>query len=171
MSLRYVVITMCAIVHLCLVVAFVSTNFPHNVNVTWLRRSLETYQNFSGLFRDYSFFAPRVGTDLRAAFLLEFQSGETKVFSFTSNNREANFRYNNIVVSSMRDERGRDLFARSWAAKVLGEQTDAKKVTIVVESMDLPKMQEFKQGVQPEWRLVYVGTFDRKNVTKPAMLR
>ena len=161
---RHSVATLCAVVHLCFLVAFVSTGFPQNVGAPWLRHPLVIYQNLSGLFRDYGYFAPRVGTDLRATFLLELRSGGTEVFNFTSNNQEASLRYNNILMASMRDEQGRDLFSRSLAAKVLGERVDATKVTIVVEGRNIPEMRDYQQGMRPEWYLVYAGTFNRSIV-------
>lgn len=124
--------------------------------------ALRLYKNLSGAFRDYTFFAPNVASDVRAGFLLEDARGGTSFVAFRARNREVAFKYNSIIAVSMRDERGRDLFARSWAAFMLGSQPAAATVTVAVESFVLPPMPEYRAGLRPEWRTLYVGTFARQ---------
>ena len=148
------------IIHLILVSLFIWTNFPGDSD-NFASRALRTYKNLSGCFRDYSFFAPLVASDLRAGFYLE--EGNNKSFiSFTAPNQEIGFRYNCIIASCMRDARGRDLFTQSWAATIFGEYPNATTVRVVTEAFEVPTMEEYRQGKTPEWVLVYYGDFNRE---------
>lgn len=125
--------------------------------------ALRLYKNLSGAFRDYTFFAPAVASDVKAGFLLEDTEGHASFVAFRARNREVAFKYNSIVAVSMRDERGRDLFAQSWAALMLGSHPAATSVTVVVDSFVLPPMKEYRAGARPAWQTIYAGTFARRN--------
>jgi hypothetical protein len=123
-------------------------------------RALQTYGNLSGASRDYSFFAPNVASEVKAAFFVEGAAGgPSKLVTFDSDNREIVFRYACILKAGMQDPRVRDLFAQSWAALVLGSQPDAERVTVIVHRKDLPGMDEYRQGRRPAWKLIYAGEF------------
>ena len=88
--------------------------------------------------------------------------GTSEFEPFLAENLEVGFRYNCIVGSSMRDERLRDVMARSWAAVMLGSHPEAARVLVVAQSFELPAMQAFAAGQRPSWKLVYAGKFDRR---------
>lgn len=151
-----------ALLHLGFVVASVSMNFG-SLPRGPLRKAVLTYCNLSGTFRDYTFFAPGVASALKAGFLVEKEGGaEPTVVAFGSDSREITFRYGSIMRSGMQDERGRDLFAQSWAALILGNRPDADSVTVMVERMIVPSMEEYRRGLRPQWAAVYAGRFDRR---------
>jgi hypothetical protein len=156
-----------AALHIAFVVASVSMNFSR-LPAGILRRFALTYCNLSGTFRDYSFFAPGVASALKTGFLVEETGGgEPILVRFGSESREISFRYGSIMRSGMQDERGRDLFAQSWAALILGSRTGAEKVTVMVERMLVPSMEEYRRGERPAWTAVYVGEFDRRRAGPP----
>lgn len=155
------VVALAAVLHLAAVCLFVWRGTPEGPG-EW-RSIARTYQNVSGTFRDYTFFAPAVASDLRAGFFVEGEEeGRSTFVSVAARNREIGFRYNCIVASCMRDLAGRDLFARSWAALVLGSHPEARSTTVVVEAYDVPTMESYRQGQRPQWDLVYAGTFARR---------
>lgn len=158
--LRHWVFSGLAVVHLTMLVLFVWSGFAQSSPST-TASVVRTYRNFSGAFRDYAFFAPAVASDLRAGFILEYESGETRFLRFAADDREVAFRYNNIVAASMRDVRGRDLFAQSWAAFILGAHPDAVRASVITETFVVPSMAEYRAGERPDWTFVYVGRFER----------
>jgi hypothetical protein len=152
------------LLHLSLVVALIYTPLTGQVPGL-LGSGLKIYKNLTGIFRDYSYFAPSVGSDMKAGFFLETTDGRTAFLSFASDNIEIAFRYNVIVVATMRDPRARDLFAQSWAALLLGNRSDAARLTIVVKTFVVPTMANFRNGKQPEWVTLYAGEFERAKST------
>ncbi len=154
-----------AVLHLVFLSASVSTNFgrlPPGV----LRSTALSYSNLSGTFRDYSFFAPSVASALKAAFLVEVADGGLPTLvMFGTESREIAFRYSSIMRSGMQEERGRDLFAQSWSALVLGNRPAAESVTVMVKWMLVPSMEEYHRGQRPEWKPLYVGRFSSRRHT------
>jgi len=159
---KEIVITFLVLLHLSSVLVFIWADWPERSRRD-IHIALRTYQNLSGTFRDYAFFAPSVGNDIKAGFLVEDSSGNSHVVNFISDNREVNFRYNCIILACMRDIRGRDLFAQSWSALVLGSNPDAKDVTVMVKEFAVPTMEEYGRGQRPSWELLYVGKFARSS--------
>jgi hypothetical protein len=151
-----------AFLHLAFVVASVWMNFGR-LPAGIVKKAALTYCNVSGTFRDYSFFAPGVASALKAAFLVEEGTGGSPTLvTFGAESREIAFRYGSVMRSGMQDERGRDLFAQSWAALILGNRPSAESVTVMVERMLVPSMDEYRRGQRPEWTAVYAGRFSRR---------
>jgi hypothetical protein len=148
------------LLHLSLVVAFIYTPLTRQVP-SLLGSGLKIYKNLTGIPKGYSYFAPSVRSDMKAGFFLETTDGRTEFFAFTSDNAEIAFRYYRIVFATMRKPRGRDLLAHSWAAMLLGNRSDAAKLTIIVKTFDVPTMADFRNGKQPEWKTIYAGEFER----------
>ena len=159
---KEIIITFLVFFHLCSVMIFIWADWPER-SPRDLNKFLRTYQNLSGTFRDYAFFAPAIGNDIKAGFLLADASGNSRLVNFLADNREVNFRYNCIILACMRDIRGRDLFAQSWSALLLGTNPDAENVTVMVKEFTLPSMEEYSRGKRPQWELLYVGEFARRD--------
>jgi hypothetical protein len=161
MSITRALLVVAAFLHLLSVALFIWTVFAEDLPGK-LPGALRVYKNLSGTFRDYAFFAPEVASDLKAGFLLTDTAGEETFVNFVAKNREVGFRYNCIIAACMRDVRGRDLFAQSWAALLLGSRPDVDRVTVMVKTLDLPSMREYRTGKRPEWRTVYAAEFGRR---------
>jgi hypothetical protein len=157
-----------ALLHLVFVAASVSMNFGR-LSPGVVRSAVLSYCNLSGTFRDYTFFAPGVASALKAAFLVEEAAGgPPTLVTFAAESREIAFRYGSIMRSGMADERGRDLFAQSWSALILGSRPSAESVTVMVERMLVPSMDEYRRGQRPEWTPLYVGKFSRRRAPEGA---
>lgn len=150
-----------AALHLVLVALFIWTDFSEGADSAGLR-ALRSYKSASGIFRDYRFFAPAVASDMRAAFVLRKDGGDSELVPLATDNLEVGFRYNCIIGASMRNERVRDLMAQSWAAAMLGLHPEVPRVTVVAQAYDLPTMAGYAAGARPRWQTVYGGTFDHK---------
>lgn len=158
---RHRLLVTAALLHLLSVASFVWTGFAEGAPGT-LPETLRLYKNLSGSFRDYTFFAPAVASDVKAGFLVEDAAGELSFVTFQAQNREIAFKYNSIVAAGMRDARGRDLFAQSWAALMLGSRREVASVTVMVQAFSLPTMIEYGDGRRPEWTTIYAGKFARR---------
>jgi hypothetical protein len=150
-----------AALHLALVCLFIWTSVAESPGNP-LARTLRTYKNLSGIFRDYRFFAPSVSDDTRVGFYLERADGTSELESFSADNREVDLRYNCIVSSGMHDNKLHDILIQSWAAGVLGSHPEAARVTVIGQAYQLPSLQAFADGAQPRWKTIYAGTFDRR---------
>jgi len=160
--MRQRLVAVLALLHLGFVVASVSIDF-RGLPSGLPRQGAYTYCNLSGTFRDYTFFAPGVASALKTGFLVEDSAGGAPTMVvFGSESREVSFRYGSLMRSGMNDERGRDLFAQSWAALILGNDPGAANVTVMVERMIVPSMDEYRRGQRPQWAAVYAGKFDRR---------
>lgn len=152
-----------AILHLASVVLVVWVDLGRGASSA-AGTALRTYQSLAGTMRDYSYFAPSVASDTKAGFLLEDESGAPlSLVSFASDNKEIAFRYDSMISACMREERGRDYFAQSWAASLLGAKPEAAQVTVMVKRLDMPTMARYREGQRAEWKLLYAGTFTRRS--------
>jgi hypothetical protein len=128
-------------------------------------RAVQWYGAMSGADNDYGFFAPGVGAQLRAVFVLTDAEGRTWEDDFGSGpNQEVRLRLNR-VVSTFPAEDGeealrRDLLA-SWAGSMFGRHPEARKVEVRVEAYDVPSMAEYRGLARPQWVLVYAEMFVR----------
>jgi len=161
MRLKKVLGTSLVLLHLLLVAAFIWVGLPARVPGK-LGKALRTYNNLSGSFRDYTYFAPAVGDGYKAAFILEDEHGQAQVIDFLSANKEVDFRYQCLITVGMQHEELRDVFAQSWAALLLGSHPEARKVTVMAKRNHLPTMSQYRQGQRPIWVTVYAGEFVRR---------
>lgn len=166
MRLKQLLATSLVLAHLLLVAAFLWADFVREPSRP-LSAALLLYLNLSGSFRDYTYFAPNVGGDVKAAFLLEDPAGRARLVEFSSENREVDFRYDCIIHAAMWDEAGRDIHAQSWAALLLGNEAGAERVTVMVRQLEMPSMESYRRGERPRWETVYAGEFARRPKEKP----
>lgn len=154
-----------AFVHLALIAVFLWGNPVHG---TAVESVFHVYQNLAGTWRNYSFFAPDVASDYRAAFILDDAAGGgSTLVELTGDNREITFRYSAIIAACMDDAGAREIFAQSWAALLLGARPDAAQVTVAVDRLEMPGMAAYRAGRRPTWRRVYAGVFDRRARSSP----
>jgi hypothetical protein len=121
---------------------------------------LGTYMELSGASNDYSFFAPSVGSQIRARFVVRHPDRIT-VSTFETPNHEVNQRINSLVTASQKIPELQQAFARSWAAAVLGRNPDARHTVVLIERHQLPTMAEYRAGARPDWVVTYRGDFER----------
>ncbi len=150
-----------ALVHLGLVNLFIWTSYEDEDSSKWYSW-LRVYRDFSGCFRDYSYFAPNVANDTRAIFITKTDSDTIQFLPFKVDNEVANIRYNNIISSGMRNPKARDLFAKSWATAIFGYDKSIHNVTVVTEAYIVPAMSDYKKGKRPSWEIIYAGSFEKQ---------
>jgi hypothetical protein len=128
-------------------------------------RGLRFYDALSGAGDSYSFFAPAVGPQLRARFIVSTPQGE--YFEETldaGKSREVGFRLGNLagtVYVLAQHEDLRSAFLGALAASRFGAHPEANRVQVSIEEWEMPTMAEYRVGVRPRWRSLHDATFVR----------
>jgi hypothetical protein len=154
-----------AAVHLCLVI-WGATQFrlpPDNP----LMRAFDIYGTLSGANTGYGFFAPEIGSELRARFEIEDSAGRTFTDTLQRGvNRETALRINNIIgtiTERMEKPAERRRLAASWAGKMFARHPDARQVAVILESYDLPSLERYRAGDRTGWSPFYRAVFSRRS--------
>src|SRR4051794_19427900 len=118
----------------------------------------------SGAGDSYSFFAPAVGPELRARFVLTTPQGMHEEVLGAGKNREVGFRLGTlagtIYVLTTRTDLRR-AFLAALAASGLGAHPDATRVQVSIDAWEMPTMAEYRSGARPRWRSLNEATFVR----------
>ena len=123
-------------------------------------RVVRAYGDFSGANNSYGFFAPSVASEVRARFVLVDPRGLRYGDSLKAGKPEVDLRVHTLLNFFPVNE-AQDLFARSWAALMLGRHPGADTVVVLVDIYDLPTMRAWRDGARPSWSPFYRGTFAR----------
>jgi hypothetical protein len=134
-------------------------------------RGLRFYDALSGAGDSYSFFAPTVGPQLRASFILSTPQGEhIRETLETGKSREVSFRLGNlagmIYVVAKRDD-VRRAFLGALAASRLGAHREANRVQVDIEEWVMPTMPQYRFGARPRWCSLHEATFVRTSRGQP----
>jgi len=134
-------------------------------------RGLRFYNALSGAGDSYSFFAPTVGPQLRAGFILSTPRGEHIEETLEAGkSREVILRLRNlagtIYVVAQRPDLRR-AFLGALAASRLGAHPEANRVQVDIEDWVMPTMAEYRLGVRPRWRSLHDATFVRRASSQP----
>lgn len=117
----------------------------------------------TGANRGFGFFAPGVGSDIRAKFEVFLPSGNVVEERLQRGlSHEADLRVGNIVGKfweEISDESRRRALTASWAGKMLARHPGAKAVKVCIETYELPAMQDFVKGEKPSWENYYEAKF------------
>lgn len=149
--------------HLALVIAGAAQLTPRLTGP--VGRGLRFYDALSGAGDSYSFFAPAVGAQLRARFILSTPQGER--FEETlerGKSREVGLRLGNLaetihIVATRTDLRR--AFLGALAASRLDAHPEANLVQVRIEEWMMPTMAEYRRGARPRWRSLHEATFVR----------
>ncbi len=153
--------------HLALVVAGVVRLTPLQGPVG---RGLSLYDVLSGAGDSYSFFAPAVGPQVRARFVLFTPQGDrTEETLETGKSREVGLRMGNLaetihIVGTRTDLRR--AFLAALAANRLGAHLEANRVQVNIEEWVMPTMAEYRVGARPRWRPLHEATFVRTSSSR-----
>jgi hypothetical protein len=134
-------------------------------------RVLRLYDAMSGAGDSYSFFAPAVGPQLRARYVLSTVQGErTEETLESGKSREVGFRLGNLAgtVYIMAEQADlRRAFLGALAASRFGAHPEANLVQVNIEQWVVPTMAEYRDGARPAWRSLQEATFVRTPSSQP----
>lgn len=155
--------------HLLLVVAGAAQLTSHLHGP--LARGARFYDVLSGAGDSYSFFAPEVGPQLRARFILFAPQGErSEEILESGKSREVGFRLGNlagtIYIVSQRGDLRR-AFLAALAASRFGAHPEVNRVQVNIEEWAMPTMAEYRVGARPRWRSLQDATFVRTSRSSP----
>ena len=126
-------------------------------------RGLRFYDSLSGAGDSYSFFAPAVGPQLRARFVLSTPEGERFEETLEAGkSREVGFRLGNLAGTAHIAAQRTDLrraFLGALAANRFGAHPEADHVQVHIEEWVTPTMAEHRLGARPYWRSLHEATF------------
>ncbi len=128
------------------------------------------YLGISGCNTRYGFFAPNVGTNLRARFEVVDHKGTHKSEILEAgSSRESQIRVQNVMslfgryIANPKIERS---LTASWAGTVLGRYPAATEVGVFVEVLEFPELSHHARGKESVWREVYRVKFTRNQIKK-----
>jgi hypothetical protein len=162
MTLRHTIYTALAALHLVLVACGAAgwTVLPPN---TAPGHSLRLVRTYTGSDANYGFFAPGVSSQLRATITLIDGTGKQWTDTLDAGmSREAQFRAAGSLGMAAELPGLQPVLAKSWAATMFGRHPTAKTVIVGFEAHGLPPMDDYQQGMRPEWILIFEQAFDRK---------
>ncbi len=126
----------------------------------------DLFGTLTGASTSFNYFSPEITSELRARFTLETASGESKSDDlFAGRTLESRLKIHSVIGymgESLDDPRARRRLAAAWARHLLQKHAEARRVTVVVESLHLPSLQGAGQGERLNWTLLYRGRFTRK---------
>jgi hypothetical protein len=136
-----------------------------------VERALRLYCALSGAGDSYAFFAPQVGPQLRARFVLSTARGDRFEETLeTGKSREVVFRLGNLAATVYLAAKRSDVrraFLGALATNRLGEHSEASSVQVNIEEWMMPTMAEYRGGARPRWRSLEEATFVR--ASRPAV--
>src|SRR4051812_19650077 len=117
---------------------------------------LRFYDALSGAGDSYSFFAPAVGPELRARFILTTRQGtRSEEVLGAGKNREVGFRLGTLAGTVYVLTKRTDLrraFLGALAANRFGAHPEANRVQVSIDAWEMPTMAEYRIGLRPRWR-------------------
>jgi hypothetical protein len=155
--------------HLALVIAGAAHLTPRVPGA--VARGLRFYDSVSGAGDSYSFFAPAVGPELRARFIVTTPQGtHSEEVLGSGKNREVGFRLGTLAGTVYVLTKRTDLrraFLGALAANRFGAHPEATRVQVSIDVWEVPTMAEYRTGVRPQWRSLHEATFVRTPRTAP----
>lgn len=134
-------------------------------------RGLRLYDELSGAGESYSFFAPKVGPQLRARFVLTTPRGDRSEDTLEAGkSREVGFRVGNLAGTIYIAAKRTDLrraFLGSLAANQFGAHPEADRVQVDIQDWQMPTMAEYRAGARPRWHSLHDATFVRTSSGLP----
>jgi hypothetical protein len=130
-------------------------------------RGLRYYDALSGAGASYSFFAPKVGPQLRVRFTISTREGRRFEETLeTGKGREVSLRLGNVaetvyLVAGQTAERR--AFLGALAASRFGAHPGANVVQVTIEEWVMPTMAEYRAGARPRWTPRYDAAFVRQS--------
>ena len=162
MTLRHTIYTALAALHLIFVACGATTWTPLSPK-TDAGYALMVARDYTGSNASYGFFAPGVGSQMQANFVLIDAHGKEWTDTLEGHmTREAQLRVRGSISRVLEDQELIHKLSASWAATMFGRHPTAKTVVISIEIYELPTMEEYAQGQRPQWETVYMEPFDRK---------
>lgn len=129
--------------------------------------ALNLYGEATGSSHSYGFFAPGVGSQVRARFEVVDESGKNEMISLQSGaSHEGDLRVGNIIDQFVHmldeveeQENLRRSLAASLAGSVFGEYPKAREVVVHLDEFVPVSMADYRAGERAKWDEIYTARF------------
>jgi hypothetical protein len=168
MRFRNCLWTLLGAAHLIVVVCGASGCLPERKSGP-LAHLLRWYARLSGADSEYGFYAPDVGAESRARFILQDENGSTWTDALNqATSPEARLRLVSIVDpftggAAQELPAWRRQLVKSWAARMFSRHPRAVSLTLIVENYAVPTMAQIRAGQRPSWMAVYQARIQRES--------
>lgn len=164
MKKRYVFFALLAAAQLVLVICN-TFGIPMGFGSSRLAQAVAYSKNLTGADSGFAFFASPIAGEVRAIFRLTDHDGNVRVQPITwSNSSEVNDRLRNAVGSMANFQNIQGDVAASLAAVLFGKNPDVTTIEVLVDGQSLPSMQQYREGLRPEWLPIFRQTFKRTDI-------
>lgn len=161
MNKRFILVLMLAVMHLTLVTCG-ALNIPITFGSANVAQATAYYSAVSGADSGYAFFVSPIASEVEVTFLLTDEEGNSRRISHEwCDTAEANMRIKNSVEIMVNFPNIQHGVAASWAAVLFGQHPDAVRIEVLVEGKLLPTMDQYREGLRPEWGPAYYESFER----------
>lgn len=160
LKMRHRLVLALALAHLVVVVCSVTKLRSRHVDGPG-GRLLQAYAAWTGAGSRFNFFAPGINASVRVAFDMRTDSGERIRDDFQSDSEAMSLRaYCMVLRFGLKTEQ--DELARAWAATMFGRYPEARTVTVSLEQLHLPTMEQYQEGERPTWKELYRAEFEHR---------
>lgn len=173
MRFRHLLWVLWAAAHLVLVICGACQTLPES-STNPLAQPVRWYGGLSGANSHYGFYAPEVGDEYRATFILRDFEGSSWRDTFMENKSpEARLRLGGSVEAGFANgaaeasPAARKRIVMSWAASMFTRHPSAVSLDALVEAHYIPTMAEYRAGLRPEWKVVYHAQVERDPIGAP----
>ncbi|MEA2664819.1 MAG: hypothetical protein QOI11_1763 [Candidatus Eremiobacteraeota bacterium] len=124
-------------------------------------RALSVYEHYTGAGAGFGFFAPAVPDEVLPVVTALDRSGHAaRTVLGTRSTSEADLRTSSLTFLYAKT-RIVDLYGRSIAAYVMGQNGSVDTVLVTLGFYELPSMRAYAAGARPAYRPFFRGTFRR----------
>jgi hypothetical protein len=160
MTVRHKILTGLAALHLVLVACGACREIPLDAQ-TAPGHALRVVRGYTGSDANYGFFAPGVSSQMRVLCVMTDAHGKEWTDTIDGGmSREAQLRINSGIGTVGEFPELTRQFGASWAAAMFSRHPTARRVVVLLQVYDLPTMEQYAAGAQPEWKTEYAEVFD-----------
>ena len=120
---------------------------------------IDYYSSVTFNSRNFGFFAPDVAGDWNVIMKLTDNKKNHSVRRFETTNREMKNKFYSMTGHFGSSDDSMDLFARSWALKIMNEMPEIIEVQVEVYENMIPTMKEYQKGKRISRKFLYSATF------------
>ncbi|MBU8896253.1 hypothetical protein KRR26_11590 [Corallococcus sp. M34] len=123
---------------------------------------LQAHAQWSGVSARYGLFSPTVRPTVRVSFDVGLEPGrrvrDDLPFASDVVNQRVHSPRSTVALSDVQAD-----LARDWATVMFSRHPDARSVSVMVDELYLPAMEDYRVGSRPMWAVVYRAEMPRRD--------
>jgi len=127
------------------------------------REALATYANLAGIEVGYGYFGPNVPSTYKLTFELHYPDGHVEYELPQVSSTTAGLRVSRLLdeIGQTKYEQLREILVRMLAQSVWRQHPEANTIRAVLQSIRLPRLNEFEHGKRESDQVLYTYDFTR----------